>query len=297
MADSYRYSDVAIGVTTFNRPRLLEACAQSLGRANGIEQARILITDDCSTDYDAAFLKACFPPHAVIERNSKNSGGADHACRAMIERLCATDAKILIMVDSDLVFARDFLDQTLGLMKATDGFLSLFNTPTHPPIGARGGLILKKAVGAAGTVWRSEVAQAMLAVTPAGPIFDWRFCEYLSRVHIEILTVRASLVQHLGFAQGQNSSVRGGDIGIGFADSDACNAYLMQQELACALNAGFKEIATRFDQQRAVLDAHMKALKGTFDLLQATQDEIAQLQTKVERLEAAFKTLDTPAHQ
>jgi glycosyltransferase involved in cell wall biosynthesis len=292
MSDSYQYSDVAIGITTFNRPRLLEACTRSLNRVTGIEDARILVTDDCSTDYDAAFLKACFPAQAMIERNSTNGGGADFACRAMIERLCNTDAKILIVTDSDLVFAKDCLDQTFGLIKATDGFLSLFNTPTHPATGARGGLILKKGVGAAGTVWRSDVAQAMLVATPAGPVFDWRFCEYLTSVHIDIVTVKASLVQHLGFAQGQNSSARGGDIGIGFTDADAFNAYLMQQELAYALNGGFKEIATRFDQQRAILEAHMKAIKGTFDLLKAAQDEIAQLQMRIDRLEAQYAPPD-----
>ncbi len=296
MVHSYQYSDVAIGITTFNRPRFVEACARSLARATGSEDARILVTDDCSTDYDAGFLQACFPAGAAIECQSSNSGGADYACRKMFERLCGTDATILIMVDSDLIFARDFLDQTLGLIKATDGFLSLFNTPTHPAIGTRGGLVLKKDVGAAATVWRSDVAQAMIAATPAGRMFDWRFCEYLTQAHIDIVTVKASLVQHLGFAQGQNSSSRGGDIGIGFADADAFNAYLMQQEIAHALNQGFKEISERFHQQQAVLEAHMRALNGTLSVLKQMQDEIAQLQTKITHLESAYGVPDKAAH-
>ena len=294
MFDSFQYSDVAIGITTFNRPRLVEACARSLSKATGIENARILVTDNSSTDYDLTFLKTCFPAGTEVERNRVNSGGADFACRKMVERLCGTDAKILIILNSDLIFAKDFLDQALALIKTTDGFLSLFNTPTHSTIGMRGGLLVKKDVGAAGTVWVADVARAMLAVTPAGRMFDWRFCEYLRAAQIDVLAVKASLIQHLGFAEGQNSSDRGGDIGIGFADANSFNAYLMQQELAQALNESFKEIAKRFDQQQLVLEAHMRALNGTFDILKATQDQISQLQMKVDRLEAGYVVAGEP---
>ncbi len=295
MLDSFQYSDIAIGITTFNRPRLVEACARSLSQAAGIEQVHLLVNDDCSTDYDLGFLKSCFPAVADIDRNLMNSGGADFACRNMMERLCGTNAKILIVLDSDLIFAKDFLDQALALIKTTDGFLSLFNTPTHPATGMRGGLLVKKDVGAAATVWAADVARAVLAATPAGRMFDWRFCEYLTQARIDILTVKASLVQHLGFAEGQNSSDRGGDIGIGFADADSFNAYLMQQELAQALNQGFKEIAKRFDQQQHVLEAHMRALNGTFDILKATQNQIAQLEMKIDRLEAVYALAAEPA--
>jgi glycosyltransferase involved in cell wall biosynthesis len=295
MFDSYQYSDVAIGITTFNRHHFIESCARSLSRATGIEHARILINDDCSTDYDLAFLETCFPPGAEIERHSANSGGADYACRKMVERLCGTGAKIFIILDSDLICARDFLDQTLALIKTTDGFLSLFNTPSHPAIGARGGLLLKEDVGAAGTVWTAELARAMLAATPEGRTFDWRFCDYLRQARIDILTVKASLVQHLGFAEGQNSSDRGGDIGIGFTDVDSFNAYLMQQEFAHALNQSFKMIAKRFDQQQLILEAHMRALKGTFDVLQEAHRQIAQLQVQIDLLGTAYEALREPA--
>jgi len=296
MIEPYQYSDVAIGITTFNRPHFVEACARSLMRATGIERTQILVTDDCSTEYDARFLRTCFPAATAIELCSTNSGGADYACRNMFERLCGTNAKILILVDSDLIFAKDFLDQTLALIDTANGFLGLFNTPAHPAIGARGALVLKKDVGAAATVWKSDLARAMLAATPPGRLFDWRFCEYLTQVHIDIVTVKASLVQHLGFAEGQNSSSRGGDIGIGFADADAFNAYLMQQAIAHALNEGFKEISTRFNQQQAVLEAHMRALKGTFDALTETQAQIAELQMKIRHFESAYGAADKREH-
>ena len=50
----------------------------------------------------------------------------------IMERLVVSDADILVILDSDMIVARNFIHAALPLFAQTSGFLSLFNTPTHP---------------------------------------------------------------------------------------------------------------------------------------------------------------------
>lgn len=267
----YQLSDIAVGITTFNRPRFVEACASSLKRAAGIEAVQLVLVDDHSTEYDVHFLMRCFGDQAQIEVNDANSGGADFAIRNMFVRLCRTQAKLLLLLDSDLIVARDIFDKALRLVSSSDGFFSVFNTPSHPTVGSRGPFVLKDYVGSAGTLWKADIAEAMLASVPPGPRFDWRFCDYLRQASKAVLAVKKSLVQHIGFAEGQNSPFFGGDIGSGFTDEDAFNAYIMQHETAHALTNGF----TRLHKELCIQQGELRS----------AQEKIVDLESRITQLE------------
>ena len=150
----------------------------------------------------------------------------------LLNRLVTTGADALVLLDLDMIVAADFAEKIVELLPLTNGILCLFNTAAHPAFGARGPLILKKAVGSAGTVWPRDLAQKMLDAVPPGPRWDWRFCDYLIDSGYEICVVRNSLAQHIGINGGQNtSSPLSGDFGAGFSDVDAQSAYVLIEQI------------------------------------------------------------------
>lgn len=231
---------IAIGVTTYNRRRMVEAHARSLCSARLPSDAELIVVDDASAEYDLAYLRTVFPENANIQRRHENSGGADFAIRDLMERLLATDADALLLLDSDCIVASNFLETALRLLPDSDGVLSLFNTPSHPEVGQRGPFILKESVGSAATLWRNNVAREMVAAVSPGVNWDWRFCDFLISAGYAICVVRHSLVQHIGYALGQNSSYISGDIGIGFSDAYPQNAYSIIEQVAFASQSGLR---------------------------------------------------------
>jgi glycosyltransferase involved in cell wall biosynthesis len=222
---------VAIGIPTYNRRHLIELSAASLRSSSMPPGTAVIVVDDASTEYDVGYLRSIYPEFADVRRRPANSGGASFANGDVMRQLLETDADAVLLLDSDLLVSTNFLELGIALLRDTDGVLSLFNTPSHPAIGARGPFVLKTSVGCAGTLWRRDVAAAVLASVPAGEEWDWRFSEYLVKAGIEICVTRDSLVQHIGYSKGQHSNVAVGDIGVGFSDSDPRNAYRLAELL------------------------------------------------------------------
>jgi glycosyltransferase involved in cell wall biosynthesis len=237
---------IAIGIPTCNRQYLLEIHARSLCSARLPADTGIIVIDDCSVDYDFAYLKSIYPEKSDIRRRSEPSGGADFAARDVIAQLVETGAEILVLLDSDLIVASDFLDVGVELLPGSDGILSLFNAPSHRAVGCRGPFLLKKTIGAAATLWRRDVAREMLDHVTPGPRFDWRFCQFLNDAGYSICVTKESRVQHLGFTEGQNSRFDGkGDIGLGFSDKDACNSYRLAEIILHYMQSGPDDLITR----------------------------------------------------
>lgn len=237
---------IAIGIPTYNRRYLVAIHAQSLCSARLSANTEIIVIDDCSTDYDSAYLRSIYPEKSDIRRRPGNSGGADFAARDLIAQLVETGAEILVLLDSDLIVATDFLEVGVELLPECDGVLSLFNAPSHRTTGSRGPFVLKKAIGAAATLWRRDLAREMLAHVAPGPCFDWRFSEFLINAGYNICVTRNSRVQHLGAFDGQNSHLGGkGDIGLDFSDSDSRNSYRLAEIILHNTQAGFDDSVTR----------------------------------------------------
>jgi glycosyltransferase involved in cell wall biosynthesis len=238
---------VAIGIPTHNRRHLVELNAASLCTSSLPPGTALIVVDDASTDYDVDFLRSIYPKNAEIRRRPQCSGGASQASRDVMRQLLETDADAVLILDSDLLVSSHFLEASVSLLPATDGFLSLFNTPSHAVVGARGPFVLKKDVGCAGTLWRRDVATRMFDKVPAGSHWDWRFSEFLNNAGIAICVVRDSLVQHVGYSAGENCNLTTGDIGIGFSDSDVRNAYRLAELMLADRQANFRAMQERID--------------------------------------------------
>jgi hypothetical protein len=253
---------VAIGIATYNRRHLVELHAASLCSSSIPPGTALIVIDDVSTEYDIDFLTSIYPKFAAIRQRSQHSGGASFANRDLMRQLLATDADAMLMLDSDLLVSSNFLELGVSMLPRTDGILSLFNTPNHPTIGARGPFVLKRSVGCAGTLWRRDLAAKVLDEVPAGRSWDWRFSDFMVKAGIEICVVRDSLVQHAGFSHGANSDLGVGDFGVGFTDSDAGNAYRLAELLLADSQAKFR----RIQEQISALDRRTHQIERSMPL-------------------------------
>lgn len=243
---------IAIGIPTHNRAAFVRLGARSLANSLAGRNTIVIVVDDCSDDYGEEFLRDCFPGATVVRRE-RNSGGADMAAFDLLGRLHATGREMLVMLDSDLVVASNWMARALPLVDRCDGLLSLFNTPNHAQLSADGPLVEKASVGMAGTIWHRDLAAEVLASVPAGNYWDVRAAEYVRASGRRIFAVRDSLVQHLGFGGGQNSDLDSGDIGLAFHDQDTRSLFLLLEGLMYHEQAANRRLYERFKTIERVL--------------------------------------------
>lgn len=266
---------IAIGVTTFNRRRMVEECGRSLCAVRGIENCRLLVVDDASEEYGREFLQGAFPAHAEVTRRSENSGRADFAAIYLYEQLCSSASDLIISLDSDLLVASDALFVVSQLIGETDGVLALFNTPSHPETPSRrrakrlppslygDSLIEKVSIGNAGVAWRPDVLEDVLKNVPPSTAWDWDFCRYLTENKRSLYALRRSVVQHLGFAGGQNSTFVRGDYGIGFEDYGPDHTRAMFEAIVFGLQGELGAMQARLDRLATSIDAALAAPRGS----------------------------------
>ncbi len=245
---------IAVGIPTYNRRYFVEANARSLARVKIPDfcDVQIVVADDASTEYDAAYLASIYPENTIVERRSVNSGGADYAIFDLARRCLELNADAILILDSDLVMSKNLIERGLPLLSETHGCVSLFNTSNHPIAEVLGALVVKETVGSAGTLWKRELAQEIVDNVPAGPSWDWRYSEYINKTGRKIYVSSASLVQHIGCWNGQNSSVFSGDYGAGFCDEGPENAYVILEAATAAISAlgnKVKELETKLIEQ------------------------------------------------
>ncbi len=203
-------------ITCRNREQLYYNTLTSLHRM--LPSANILIYDDASTTIDHRITLKHFPK-ARIFRSNAPSGRADYAIhRSMQLYLSQTDQKYVVLTDSDLIFDKSLPEVALDLADQTDGFWSFFNTANHTGVIADQIWLIKNSVGSAGSVFRRDVAESVLANVPVSNRYDWDWSNYLKFKNIRLLCTRRSYIQHLGFFEGQNSSLTSGDFGLNFED-------------------------------------------------------------------------------
>ena len=205
-----------------------------------------------SGSHGTDFLAAAYPPDAELIRRDHATGSADLAASDLLKRLVASDSDILIILDSDMIVARNFIHAALPLFAQTSGLMSLFNTPTHPISETRGPLVRKASVGATGMMLSRALGGQICERVSPGPLWDFRLCDHMHTSGVPLWVVADSLVQHLGFSAGQNSRHFSGDLGRRFVDDDARNAHLFLEELAMNCKAAF----TRMQQDIDLLQAY-----------------------------------------
>lgn len=260
-----RYQDIVLGITTRDRLSHVRAQGRSLRQCKGIDEVGIVVVDDFNQSYGPKQLARIYPRGTRIYRTDRHSGSADHACRIALELMTRTEREVLVILDSDLVCAAEFLDTICEFLPRTKGFFSLFNAPSHPARRDAGDHLEKASVGSAGCVIRRQIALDLLNAVGPGRNFDWRMCDYLKSVEIPILCLRNSVVQHIGFAAGQNSALMGGDFGVGFEAYSPANTAIMFETIVATMQTGFRNVAAHLEHQRREivrLEAEIAALKG-----------------------------------
>jgi hypothetical protein len=250
---------LTIGITTFNRRPLLQAVAHSLAQVSGLERARIWVLDDCSQEFDADFLQRLFP-QAIVFRADRNSGGADYAMHRMFGHFVQNGSGHLLNLDADLLCSSGLVDKCLQIItaataQATAGpcLYSVFNTASHPVLAEDGEFLLKRSIGAAGTLWEHGLLADVLQHVPPSRKFDWDWSGYLTRRGVPIRVTRRSYVQHLGRV-GQNSrSFNGMDHGERFDDYEGENLALFLDHTREGLVQMIVEQQARIDDQRMAI--------------------------------------------
>lgn len=211
---------LTIGITTHNRFAILKRMAKSLYDSELSLPYCIRVYDDASTEFTMDDLRRIFPNAITIIRNEK-SVGADKNSYLMYDDFLKTNDDYLFNADSDLIFKSDWLEKGMKLLSKSDGVLSLFNARITKPLNAYNSFVEKEKTGAAGILMTRKCVNQIVNnfkyqdLIGKVPLFDYKWCTYLRSRGIRILSVKESLVQHIGI-NGQNSDFRNFDYGIGF---------------------------------------------------------------------------------
>lgn len=218
---------IIFGICTFNRKEILEKSARSLYEVKGIESVTIRVYDDCSTEYDLEYLRKIFPTADKIVRSRKN-GGADINTSIMYEDFLGSDADWLFNADSDLIYRTDIVECINKTLNKCNGFMTVFNCINHKTIGEKGDFLLKDSVGAAGCLLNREVVRLILSnIKYRKTGFDVGFSKLLRKKDYDLLSVKESLVQHIGVS-GFNSRNINFDYGEAFICDSAINAEIIE---------------------------------------------------------------------
>jgi hypothetical protein len=258
--------DVLIGISVFNRKEIVSATARSLSLADDISSAAILVIDDASSEFDSGYLASIYPPTSRIVRNATNSGMASRVTRRLMEEFLRGPESILIILDSDLITARDFLRQARSLLPLTEGLLSLFHAHTHPGT-EEGPLLRKHSVGFAGTVWTRALVEEALAKVPFTIHFDNGICDYLRDKNRGIFSLKHSAVQHIGLLSGENSRFASSDFGLSFTGTEWYNLSAIHEVFLQGCQHEFQRMEKRQWELSAKSDQEIKALKQEIKLL------------------------------
>jgi glycosyltransferase involved in cell wall biosynthesis len=221
--------DVTVAITTFNRGEYLEKMRRSLRETTDLETAHIRVYDDCSTDYDKAYLQTMFPDAKSIMRSKRNVGCDENLLRAM-EHFLTTNDDVILIADSDIIFNPEWLVFLRQHFLLTDGIMSLYNSCLHPPLEH---LTLngtpferKEAIGAAGTVMSRSIVQIIARSLGKAAHIDWKFSDILQTRGARLLVSQRSYVQHIGIHGKNNLGVRT-DFGLNFLPGIKTNEEIM----------------------------------------------------------------------
>ncbi len=206
-------TDQIIAIPTFNRRVEVAACLTCLAAAEGLEKWRVVLRDDCSTEYDIADLLGNVPFAVTVLRNETNLG-CDGNTVALLKHCIEQNAQRVLLLDSDMIVSSDALAFADKNLARTDGVLSLYNSVLHLEAEVvDAALVRKKSIGGAATVWDATLLKEMLESLDGPDCWDWRFCDRAHAEQIRLFVARESRAQHIG-VEGTNS-LRFGELEFG----------------------------------------------------------------------------------
>lgn len=195
----------------------LRTLAKSLSNVRNIGRHAIRIYDDASTAYDPKDIRALFPSAKSVDRNNENLGADGNLYRIMTDFL-RHEEDVLFICDSDLIVHPECLNYISAHIEKTPGVMSVYNSVNHPSYGeAVGGLLRKKSIGAAGSVYTRSMVERIISELPAqySNYWDWAISFYLTGKGVDIYVSEQSYVQHIGL-MGENNTTMLFDYGVNY---------------------------------------------------------------------------------
>jgi len=217
-----------IGICTYNRKDIVRNSALSLQAVRDLDQVKVRVYDDCSSEYGKAFLEEMFPFAEKITRFEEN-GGADKNTSRMYEDFLKSGAEWLLNADSDLVYRTDLIGAIMNCRDRSEGIFTVYNSINHNTIGETESFYIKDSVGAAGCVLRRDIVEMILnSIQYRDYGFDVGFSKLLRTKAIPLYATKQSYVQHIGVL-GFNSR----DIRFDYAENFLCegpvNAGILEE--------------------------------------------------------------------
>lgn len=228
---------ITFAVSTYNRLDTLKDFQLSLSLVNGLDRCNVRIYDDCSTEFNEAFLEKLFPYAAEINVRSKNVGSS-MTYYLMFKEFLKTKDDVIFFADSDLVFDPNCLKFIQDNFLYTDGFLSVYNSAMHKSfreITIMGNeYIEKEMIGSAGTAIGRDLVKDIVTTLPhrIGLSYDWLYSDYLYNVKkIRMLVSKRSYVQHIGFYGSNCNGLNILDYGLNFESNNIINSNIVLKYL------------------------------------------------------------------
>lgn len=205
-----------IAITTYNRKVALLSCLNCLAEATGLAKWKVILSDDCSTDYDIHEIAATLPFDCTVLRSTQQLGASGNSV-SLLKTCLERGADRIFMLDSDMIVSKDVLAFIEQHFPQTGGVLSVYNSVLHTESSALNDeLVLKSSVGGAATIWDSHLLSELLSQFDSDAEWDWQLCKLLASHQIQFSVARNSRAQHLGIGGTNNNRFGSIDYGLGF---------------------------------------------------------------------------------
>ncbi len=217
----------ALLLTTYNRPEYLKRCLDSLRKAE--LNMPVIICDDCSTDSEALGLIDTFisrQEHGMVIYRKENGGIKKSLLDGYELTFNKIGADLIINLDSDAIVAPNCFTELIRLkIKYPDRIITGFHSTTKNKDGSERHIILeewddvyvKKSVGGINMIASKFDYENYIKPTLLVP-GNWdhetsKRCEAAGK---PVLSVKQSLVDHIGFISAMGHNHDQPDVAAGF---------------------------------------------------------------------------------
>ena len=188
---------VAVAVPTHNRIGYVQLTSKAL--RGTVPANDVWVFDDQSDEYKHKDLASWYGTEHIFI--SKRRLKADAMARHILEWFVSSQYDVLVLLDSDLVVAPNWLGSLHAGLRDSKGLLSLYRSgaPKHKSLRCGGVLCEQPSMGNAGTVWRRSIAEKMLSeMSNREGGFDWGWSEWCTKNRVPMQALKSSAVLHIG---------------------------------------------------------------------------------------------------
>ena len=195
--------NILVATPSWNRKAILSLMAESLQLSElDLLNTEYLVSDDASTEFSEADLRAMFPWATIVKHTQKHRHPLlnTHFC---FDKFLEGTYTHLVILDSDMIVAPDWRARLDELLKTPDFKIgSLYHSLCHPVYKDCGTYYIKDTAGFAGMVFTREILQ--FARSRLGSSHnDWSVCHLVGKI---FAVSKPSAVAHIGINGQWNGS-------------------------------------------------------------------------------------------